>query len=91
VKTEAPSLPCFQLESTFFGFRPKDRVQNHENIFNLIWFGEGRWNWNDVYYMPIFLRKYWIDRCNAIQSDRDAATQKRKSSKSQSLPTKPRR
>lgn len=91
---EAPSRPCFQLEPTFFGFKPEDRVPNHENIFNLIWFGEGRWNWNDVYHMPIFLRNFWIQRCNEIKSDKEdairAAAQKRKS-KSINLPTKPRR
>lgn len=91
---EAPSRPCFQLEPTFFGFKPEDRVQNHENIFNLIWFGEGRWNWNDVYHMPIFLRSFWIQRCNEIKSAKkeamNAAAQKRKS-KNFNLPTKPRR
>lgn len=91
MKTEAPSLRCFQLGSTFFGFKPQDRVRNHENIFNLIWFGEGRWNWDDVYHMPIFLRSYWIDKCNAIQEERVAARKKRAQRKSTSLPTKPHR
>jgi len=91
VKTEAPSLRCFQLASTFFGFKPQDRVRNHQNLFNLIWFGEGRWDWNDVYHMPIFLRSYWINQCNEIREARDAAIKKQSQRRSTSLPTKPRR
>ena len=60
----APLLPGFRLEQTFFGFKPEDRTILHENIFNLIWFGEGRWDWNTVYNMPIFLRKFWIEQVN---------------------------
>jgi len=41
--------------------------------------------------MPIFLRSYWIDKCNAIQEERVAAQKKRAQRKSTSLPTKPRR
>jgi hypothetical protein len=94
VKTEAPSLRRFQLGSTFFGFKPEDRVRNHENLFNLIWFGEGRWNWNDVYHMPIFLRSFWIDKCNEIQDIRDSAAQKaaqRSKPQTPRPPTKPKR
>ncbi len=82
-------MRCFQLESTFFGFKPQDRVRNHENIFNLIWFGEGRWDWNDVYHMPIFLRDFWINKCNDIQADRDAAIQQRKNKRNSQPATPP--
>jgi hypothetical protein len=52
----------FQLDQTFFGFNPKDRVQLHENLFNIIWFGEGRWTFNDIYYMPLPMRRFWTDQ-----------------------------
>lgn len=55
-------MPGFQLDQTFFGFNPKDRVQMHENLFNIIWFGEGRWTFNDIYYMPLPMRKFWTDQ-----------------------------
>ena len=62
-----------------------------QNLFNLIWFGEGRWDWNDVYHMPIFLRSYWINQCNEIREAREAAIKKQSQRRSTSLPTKPRR
>jgi len=79
VKTEAPSLLGFKLDQTFFGFNPQDRVQLHENIFNLLWHGEGRWDWDTIYNMPIFLRKFYIKRVNAIIQERiDRAEQQQK-------------
>ena len=68
----APSDQGFRLEQTFFVFKPEDRVWMHENIFNLIWHGDGRWNWTDIYHMPIFLRKYWSKHVNRILSERQA-------------------
>jgi hypothetical protein len=38
----------------------------HDNLFNLIWHGEGRWNWDDVYHMPIIIRTLWTKRVNEI-------------------------
>jgi len=63
---EALSLLAFALEQTFFGFKPEDRVRLHDSIFNLIWWGDGRWDWETVYNMPIFLREFWIKRVNKI-------------------------
>jgi hypothetical protein len=66
VKTEAPLLPGFKLDQTFFGFNVKDRVKLHKNLFDMMWHGEGRWDWNTVYNMPVFLRNFWIDSINKI-------------------------
>ena len=85
---EAPSLRHFLLGSTFFGFKPEDRVRNHESLFYLIWFGDGRWSWHDVYHMPVFLRSFWIDKCNEIKSRQDAAIQKSKT-RTKSQPSSP--
>jgi hypothetical protein len=74
---EAPSLPHFKLELTFFGFRPEDRPRLHENIFNLLWYAAGRLTWDDIYQMPIFLRNYYVKRVNKmIQSETDAAEER---------------
>jgi hypothetical protein len=43
----------------------------HDNLFNLIWHGEGRWNWNDIYHMPIHIRMLWTRRINKILKDRE--------------------
>ncbi len=62
----APSPVPFQLDQTFFGFKPSDRVTLHENIFRLLWYGEGRWDWDTIYNFPIFLRKFYVDKINEI-------------------------
>lgn len=68
----APSVQGFRLEQTFFGFKPEDRVWMHDNIFNLIWHGDGRWTWSDIYHMPVFLRKHWSKHIGRILSERAA-------------------
>jgi hypothetical protein len=45
----------------------------HDNLFNLIWHGEGRWSWDDVYHMPIIIRTLWTKRVNEIIQSRQAA------------------
>jgi len=77
VKTEAPFLPGFQSSQIFSGFDSKYRVELQEAIFNIVWFGEGRWNWKDIYEMPIFLRKFWIRKINSIVEDQQAVQQRR--------------
>jgi hypothetical protein len=74
---EAPSKLGFNLDQTFFGFKPEDRVKLHENIFNLIWWGAGRWDWDTVYNMPVHIRKFWVKKVNKIIQDEDEAHQKR--------------
>jgi len=72
---EAPLLPGFKLKPTFFGFNAKDKITLHENIFNLIWFGEGRWDWNTIYNMPVHIRALWTRKVNQIIAMRDAPTE----------------
>lgn len=84
---EAPSKPGFVLDQTFFGFKPEDRVKLHENIFNLIWHGAGRWDWDTIYNMPIHIRRFWVKKINKLIEDEEerqlqqleAAKRKRKS------------
>lgn len=90
---EAPSMQGFKLRQTFFGLRPSDRVQLHENIFNLLWHGEGRWDWDTIYNMPIFLRRFYTKKVNSLLEERleqlQQAKKKKRSSKN-SLPNMPR-
>jgi hypothetical protein len=75
-KQETSSNQHFQLDQTFFGFKPEDRVQLHESIFNLIWWGDGRWDWDTIYTMPIFLRKFYISKINKMHRDREDAEER---------------
>lgn len=73
-----PSQLPFKLEQTFFGFNPDDRVKLHDNIFNLIWHGEGRWDWDTIYHMPIFLRRFYIKKVNKFLQEREDAREKQR-------------
>ena len=87
-------MPGFRLDLIFSGFNAKYRLQLHETIFDIVWFGEGRWSWKDVYDMPVFLRRFWLKKITGIIKDREESLKKqqqqRKSNKTK-LPTKPRR
>ncbi len=76
MKTEAPSKPGFVLEQTFFGFSPEDRVSFHENLFNLIWWGEGRWDWDTVYNMPVHIRRFWTRKINKMITEEQERQEK---------------
>ena len=87
MKTEAPSLLGFNLDRTFFGLEPKDRLRLHELIFDLIWHGSGRWDWNTIYNMPIQIRALWTRKINQIIAMREAPPDStNKSAKSAKLP-----
>jgi hypothetical protein len=64
------------LEQTFFGFSPEDRVSFHENLFNLIWWGEGRWDWDTVYNMPVHIRRFWTRKINKMITEEQERQEK---------------
>jgi hypothetical protein len=77
----APSVPGFRLEQTFFGFKPEDRVVLHDSLFNLIWLGAGRWDWNTLYTMPVHIRRFWISKINKMHDEKLAANEASKANK----------
>jgi hypothetical protein len=78
----APSSPGFQLAQTFFGFKPEDRVQLHDSLFNLVWHGAGRWSWHDLYNMPVYLRRFWIRKINQIYEEANQRAEQQKAARS---------
>jgi hypothetical protein len=82
VKTEAPSLQGFLLTPTFFGFKSEDRVTLHDSLFNLLWYGAGRWDWQTLYTMPVHIRRFWISKINKMQDEASAAREKQNQAKS---------
>ena len=79
---EAPSLQGFLLTQTFFGFKPDDRVMLHDSLFNLLWYCDGRWDWQTLYTMPIHIRRFWISKINKMQDEASAAREKQNQAKS---------
>jgi len=48
--------------SGFFGLSPDYRRHLHTHIFDLIYHGNGGFNFTDVYNFPIWLRKFYINK-----------------------------
>lgn len=83
----APLLPGFSLGQTFFGFRPQDQVELHRRLFELLDAGEGRWTWDDIYNLPIRIRKLWISMINKQRAE--AAEKQSQPKNSTSTPRSP--
>ena len=84
----APSPPRFLLQETFFGFNEQDRISLHENIFNMIWYSDGKLDWDTVYNMPIFLRKFYSKKINKIFREQEEAMERRKKQQKAARSTK---
>lgn len=60
----------------------------------MIWYAEGRWSWDDIYTMPIFLRKFYTKKMNKIfqqkiERDEEVLQERKKNSNTKQLPRKP--
>ena len=68
----------------FFGLTPKDKLKLHEQIFQLMYYGEG-FTHSDVYEMPVYLRSFYykqlVDTRNKENEEIKKANQKSKVSK----------
>ena len=71
----ASSLQGFRLDQTFFIHSSHSKRQIHEEIFNLVWIGAGRWDWNTVYNWPIWIRKFYSKQLMDMQSNKQSSTQ----------------
>ena len=70
-----PSMPCFKLDQTFFGLEPKDRIALHSNLWDLVWAGDGRWDWDTIYALPIHLRGFFITKLQKLQDEKKKANE----------------
>ena len=83
---EAPLLPGFKLDQTFFGFKATDRPKLHSALWDLVWAGDGKWDWNTIYALPIHMRVFFVQKLNKMNSDKSdkiAAAQMEKAKKDQ--------
>jgi hypothetical protein len=48
----------YQLGLPFFGLTPEYRINIFKQIHEIVFHGNGGYSWNDVYQMPIWLRRY---------------------------------
>jgi hypothetical protein len=70
----------FLLLLTFFGLTSKVAPQVRKNLFTqiheIIFHGNGGYNWYDVYNMPIWLRKFTFNSINKHFQDQNEAQEK---------------
>ncbi len=56
----------FQLVPTFFSLTPSQAAEYRANLFTqiheIVFFGKGGYDWHTVYEMPIWLRKFTINK-----------------------------
>lgn len=67
---ETPSHPDFSPEQTFSGFNAEYIVHIHELIFDMVWWSEGRFDWETLYNMPIYLRNFYLKKLNQKLEER---------------------
>ncbi len=66
MRIRTPSHLDFQLDLKFFGLDTSYQIRLHEQLFELIWRGEGRWDWDTVYHLPLHIKRLWIKKINQI-------------------------
>ena len=83
VKSKDPSL----LTSTFFGLTPKEAAEIRVNIFKqiheIVFHGNGGYDYHTVYNMPIWLRKFTFKELEKFYSEQEKAFKNQSKSKGQ--------
>ena len=59
----------------FFGLPLNYKLSLHEEIFSLCYYGKGGFTWSDVYGLPIYLRRFYIQQVNKAIEERNKAEQ----------------
>ena len=70
----------------FFGLSPKDKPKIHEQIFQLMYYGEG-FTHSDVYDMPIYLRNFYYKQLSDTRKKENDEIKKQNQKSKLSKPT----
>jgi hypothetical protein len=71
----------------FFGLTTDYKLGLHEEIFSLCYYGKGGFTWNEVYDLPIHLRRYYIQQVSKAIEARNKAEQGEMNKSKRSAPT----
>ena len=74
----------------FFGLGTDYKLGLHEEIFSLCYYGQGGFTWDEVYELPIHLRRFYIQQISKAIEERNKA-ERGEMKKQQSAPPKFRR
>jgi hypothetical protein len=61
---------------SFFGLQAKNKLDIHEEIFNLIFYSKGGFTFTEAYNLPITLRRFYLRRLNKEYEDTNKAMEK---------------
>ena len=77
----------------FFGLGLEYKLGLHKEIFSLCYHGQGGFTWEDVYNLPIYLRRFYILEINKVIEERNKSesTQQKKTMTSSPTFTPPRK
>jgi hypothetical protein len=64
---------------SFFGLRVEDKPAIHDQIFALCFHGKGGFNFTEVYNMPIYLRRYYIQKASEFYKQEEEQYKKARS------------
>lgn len=78
MRARTPSRLDFQLDQTFFGFNPEHQLIFHQQLFDLLWAGDGRWDWDTIYNLPLHIKRLWIKRVNEQRNPNSTPEQEQK-------------
>lgn len=57
----------------FFGLGTDYKLGLHEEIFSLCYYGQGGFTWDEVYELPIHLRRFYIQQVSKAIEERNKA------------------
>jgi hypothetical protein len=77
------------LELHFFGLTPSYKLQVYKEIHDLVFHGNGGFIHSEVYCMPVWLRRFHIDRINKYHKTQKEEYNKASQSNSSSSPKPP--
>ena len=61
---------------SFFGLPLEYKPVIHEEIFTLCYFAEGGFNFEEVYQMPIYLRRFYLEKLKQIKEKEKKQSEK---------------
>jgi hypothetical protein len=59
----------------FFGLTSDYKLGLHEEIFSLCYYGKGGFSWDEVYNLPIHLRRFYISQVSKVIMEQNKAQQ----------------
>ena len=71
----------------FFGLGTEYKLGLHEEIFSLCDYGKGGFTWEEVYSLPIHLRRYYIQQISKAIEAKNKAEQGEMNKSKRSPPT----